>query len=70
MRSAIETKRVRISGTLGWDSNGTISEFYWDPEASKYVGEPSPDMDRHWHRLIYRSSRLPLVESLKNILTL
>ncbi|KAF1924805.1 uncharacterized protein M421DRAFT_71617, partial [Didymella exigua CBS 183.55] len=49
--SALETKRVRFSGTAGFDKHGNAFRA-GSSNTTQYVGPPSPDIDSAWESLI------------------
>ncbi|KAH8427286.1 oxidase ustYa family protein [Aspergillus melleus] len=52
IQSAIKVHKVRFSGNLEFDDNGTLVETYWDGQAPRYTGEPSDELDERWRSLI------------------
>ncbi|KAH8805228.1 hypothetical protein F5884DRAFT_859837 [Xylogone sp. PMI_703] len=60
IRPFIELKRVKFTGGIKFDENGTTYRAV-DPEAVQYVGEPSETIDRAWRQLI-RGEGVDLIE--------
>ncbi|KAI0202339.1 hypothetical protein F4808DRAFT_458938 [Astrocystis sublimbata] len=52
LKSQIEIQRRTFTGDLDWDENGTLVRVS-KPGALKYVGEPTPEIDANWDRLIF-----------------
>jgi hypothetical protein len=51
-REAISIKKVKFTGGLYFDYNGTLHSTS-NPEEPRYVGPPSEDMDNAWEALIH-----------------
>ncbi|KAJ9485798.1 hypothetical protein VN97_g7570 [Penicillium thymicola] len=51
MQSALEVQKIRFSGNLIFDDNGTLIEQFWDHDSPKYTGEPSDELDARWKDL-------------------
>ena len=51
IRSSISIKKVKFTGGLKFDENGTTYRAV-DPGKTQYVGEPSPQLDHAWRSLI------------------
>ncbi|KAK0625823.1 hypothetical protein B0T14DRAFT_405091, partial [Immersiella caudata] len=52
IRPVIELQKIRFSGGLKFDENGTLYRSI-DPTAIQYVGEPSDGIDKAWADLIH-----------------
>ncbi|OCT49154.1 hypothetical protein CLCR_05167 [Cladophialophora carrionii] len=48
---AIRTEKVRFTGGLRYDENGTLFHADFD-ESTTYVGEPNARLDMRWQRLL------------------
>ncbi|KAJ6031699.1 hypothetical protein N7540_002431 [Penicillium herquei] len=51
IQSALELQKIRFSGNLVVDDNGTLLETSWDSDSPKYTGEPSDELDARWKDL-------------------
>ncbi|KAJ6127877.1 hypothetical protein N7471_009094 [Penicillium samsonianum] len=51
LQSVLKTEKIRFSGRLVYDDNGTLVQEYWDPDSPKYTGEPSDELDQRWDDL-------------------
>jgi len=51
-REAISIKKVKFTGGLYFDYNGTL-HMSSNPEETTYVGPPSREIDRAWDALIH-----------------
>ncbi|KAI1170921.1 hypothetical protein F4777DRAFT_567471 [Nemania sp. FL0916] len=51
LRSHISLKKVKFTGGLKFDENGTTYRAV-EPDVPQYVGEPSDQLDRRWRSLI------------------
>ncbi|KAI0424463.1 hypothetical protein F5Y09DRAFT_353404 [Xylaria sp. FL1042] len=52
LRSSIEFVKVKFTGGLKFDENGTTYYRAVEPGVPQYVGEPSDELDQRWRSLI------------------
>ncbi|KAI0973470.1 hypothetical protein F4678DRAFT_426840, partial [Xylaria arbuscula] len=51
LKQAIEMERIRFTGGLNIDDNGTLY-LVTEPGATQYVGNPTPEIDAAWDALL------------------
>lgn len=51
LRSALEVKQVKFTGSLDYDENGTLHRTF-QPGEIQYIGEPNAEIDAAWEALV------------------